>query len=108
MSNMKGKIVKIFLAAFFLALLFFVVNAFVLNPIKYDGAKLDKESKAYVDIQIPFILQSWNGQKLVDQADPQLLKVTSKKDLLELFSAFSTYYGPMKSYDGSVGQAGIF
>lgn len=79
--------------------------------IAYNGAKLDRESKAYTDTAIPAIAAQWDIYRLMQDASPELLAAIEKSQgagkisLGDLFKLFSERLGKLKRYDGANGQA---
>jgi len=73
--------------------------------VAYQGTKLDKSSKAYVDRVAPIIISSWNLQELMDHASPELLKMTPHDKLDSTFKMFSEKLGTLKEYKGSEGSS---
>ncbi len=73
--------------------------------VKIFGKDLDQESRAYVDQAVPLILTSWNAEELLKRASPELLKKTPPKTIKSLFNEMSRQLGPMKTYNGSEGEA---
>jgi hypothetical protein len=69
------------------------------------GSSFDKESKAYVDRNLPLIISKWNEQELWSQASPEFRKNTKKEDLARVFAGMSSKFGKMQSYEGSEGQS---
>ena len=98
---------KIFIGLGVLFLLTIVgINISFINLFNY-GANFDKESKAFVDQEVPAIISSWNEQKLISNADPKLLKVTSPDKIHQLLVYLSSHLGTMTKYNGSQGQAAV-
>jgi len=81
---------------------------FFVNPSHYNGPKLDSESKAFIDREAPLIYSNWNAQEMINMSDPVLLAATPPQTLRQYFQTYLSQYGIMQSYDGSIGQAGIF
>jgi hypothetical protein len=94
----------IFLGITFLVLIVIGIVSLALVAIK--AARLDKESKQYVDAMIPAIVSDWNKQKLLECASPELLASTKNDDLDKLFSLFQKL-GRLREYKGSAGDANV-
>lgn len=73
----------------------------------YVGARSDASSKAYVDQNVPIILNGWSEQALWERAAPELKRVVTEEQLRELFTTFSGRLGKLKRYEGSSGEATI-
>jgi hypothetical protein len=84
-----------------------LIGAIVFSVAVYNGAKLDKSSKAYVDAVAPSIISSWNSQELIKRASPAFLKVTPQDKLDTMFKMFSAKLGALKEYKGSKGSSSI-
>src|SRR6266487_1891797 len=54
----------------------------------YQGSKLDRESKQYVDESVPLILTDWNEEALLSRVTPNLQSKESRADLDKLFNMF--------------------
>ena len=61
-----------------LFLLIVVVAAVFIGMGVYQGNKLDKSSKAYVEANAQPIVSTWSKDELVKRASPQLLEVLNK------------------------------
>lgn len=88
----------IFLCVVLIAVIGFAIAA-------YNGTKLDKSSKAYVDEAVPAIAASWNAEELIMRASPELLKVMSVDKLDTMFKLFAEKLGALKEYQGSEGDS---
>jgi hypothetical protein len=91
----------IILGAVFLAIILLMGVAAV------RGSALDKQSKAYVDRNLPLILSTWDEQELLSLASPEFLQNIKKEDLDRDFAGLSRKFGKMQSYKGSEGQSYI-
>jgi hypothetical protein len=92
----------IILGTVFLAVILLV--AVVIGMIAVRGSALDKESKAYVDRNLPLIFSTWDEQELLSRASPEFTQNTRKEDLDKDFAGLSRKFGKMQSYEGSEGQ----
>lgn len=72
------------------------------------GSHLDAGSKSYVDDAIPKIVSSWKLKELLDRAGPELVAAAPSEKVEKLFQVFSARLGPLRSYEGSRGQARVF
>ena len=93
----------IILGIIFLAAILFLGIAIGVAAVK--GSALDKESKAYVDGNLPLIISAWDEQELLSRASPEFTQNIKKADLDRLFIGLSHKLGKMQSYEGSVGQS---
>ena len=84
-----------------------VFIAIVYGFIVIRGSTLDKESKAYVDRNVPLIFGAWDEQALLSRASPEFMQATSKKDLDEDFAGLSRKLGKMHAYEGSEGSSDV-
>ena len=84
-----------------------VCIASVIGFIAVRGSALDKESKAYVDRNVPLIFDTWDEQAFLSKASPEFMQVTDKKKLDEDFAGLSHKLGKMLVYEGSDGQANM-
>lgn len=87
---------------------FLIVAAVIFFSITYYyGTGYDKESKLYVDLNLPQIIDNWKVEALTKRASPELMKVAPREKIEELFKVCSDKLGPMKEYKGSKGQSTI-
>ena len=93
----------IILGTVFLAIILLV--AVVVGMAAVRGSALDKQSKAYVDRNLPLIFSAWDEQELLSRASPEFTQSTKKEDLDRDFSGLSRKFGKMQSYEGSEGQS---
>ncbi|HWH70930.1 MAG TPA: hypothetical protein VNT26_16190 [Candidatus Sulfotelmatobacter sp.] len=75
--------------------------------MKYFGEDLDKESKAYVDANLPQIVGNWDPRELLDRASPEFSQVVPQEKVIKLFKILSQRLGPLKEYKGSAGQSNV-
>lgn len=75
--------------------------------LSYLGSGLDKESKSYVDANLPKILKNWDADELLQRASPELMTVAPKEQIEQLFTIFSDKLGPLKQYNASNGQSNL-
>ena len=93
----------IILGAVFLVIILLV--AVVVGVAAVRGSALDKESKAYVDRNLPLIISAWDEQELLSRASPEFTQNTKREDLDRGFSGLSRKFGKMQSYEGAKGQS---
>jgi hypothetical protein len=70
------------------------------------GGRLDKESKAYVDVAIPAIVSRWDIGEIEKRASPEFNDVVDYDDLEEYFGAIRQL-GNLVEYHGSMGDSNI-
>ncbi|HEY3931967.1 MAG TPA: hypothetical protein VGM58_06305 [Verrucomicrobiae bacterium] len=94
------KLLIILGAIFLLAI---ILVGICIGVIAVKGSALDKQSKAYVDRNLPLIFSTWDEQAFLIQVSPEF---TTKKDELDkYFVLFSRKFGNMQSYKGCEGQS---
>lgn len=93
----------IILGVVFLAIILLVVVVVGVAAVR--GSALDKESKSYVDRNLPLIFSAWDEQELLSRASPEFTQNTKKEDLERDFAGLSRKFGKMQSYEGSEGQS---
>jgi len=99
------KKVLIILGTVFLVIILLV--AVVVGVAAVRGSALDKESKAYVDRNLPLIISGWDEQELLSRASPEFTQNTKREDLDRGFAGLSLKFGKMQSYEGAKGQSYI-
>lgn len=82
-----------------LLVLILLILASGVGYLFYVGPRLDASSKAYVQQNVPPILNTWSDQALWDRAAPELKNVTSREQLKKLFEKFSGVLGELRNYD---------
>jgi nitrogen-specific signal transduction histidine kinase len=97
------KKVLIILGAVFLLFIVLGMVSIVIFAIK--GPALDKQSKAYVDANLPLIISNWDEQELLSRASPEFMGNSKRNDLDNFFSALSRKLGKMRSYQECKGQS---
>jgi hypothetical protein len=102
--NSRGmkKIIIVF-GAVLLAIIVLLLAVIGITAIS--GSTLDKESKAYVDENLPLIISAWDEQELLNRASPEFMQNTKMKALDKDFAFLSRKFGNMQSYQGSEGQS---
>jgi hypothetical protein len=95
----------IILGTVFLVIILLV--AFAVGVAAVRGSALDKESKAYVDRNLPLIISAWDEQELLSRASPEFTQNTKREDLDKGFTGLDHKFGKMQSYEGSKGQSYI-
>ena len=89
-----------------LVFLFIIVLIAVgISVTAVQGSALDKESKAYVDRNLPLIISQWDEAELLSRASPEFIQNTKRKELDKYFAVLSEKFGKMQSYEGSDGQS---
>ena len=88
----------------FLVLLVVLIAGFVSLTVL--GQRLDKESKAYVDVAIPAIISTWDVKELEKRASPEF---NDDMDYDSLEQDFDTLrqLGKLTEYKGSSGDSNI-
>ena len=86
----------------FLVLL--ILGGSFIGFVIYEGNKFDASSKAYADASIQAIVTNWSKDELIKRESPQFRSATPDDQLIQLFSQLSQL-GPLKSYEGSKGEA---
>ena len=97
-----NKFLKI-LGGIFLALLIVAVVAAVIFIPK--GLALDKNAVAYIETNIPLVVEKWNPEDLKSRAAPELLTQSGIEQLPQLFSWLSSL-GRLKKLEKPIGQVG--
>jgi hypothetical protein len=93
----------IILGVIFLIVIILVAAGIAFVAVR--GSALDKQSKAYVDRNVPLIFSSWDDQVLWSQASPEFVQATTKDKQDRLFVGLSHKFGKMQAYQGCDGQA---
>src|ERR1700679_1993610 len=91
-----------------LGAIFFIVIVLVAVGISFiavKGSALDKQSKAFVDRNVPLIFATWDDQELWNRASPEFRQSTPRAKLDGFFATLSHKLGKMRAYQGSEGQA---
>ena len=70
----------------------------------YFGMKLDAESQAFVDNNIPKIASSLEKEQLLSRATPELGGAARQSELTLLFQSLS-HFGKLFEYEGAIGKA---
>jgi hypothetical protein len=99
----KSKLKKILLVIGIAALII-IASVFLFSAW---GNNLDRESKDYVDKNIPVIISAWDYKELVKRASPELLNIAPDEKFKSLFDTLSEKLGKFKKYNGSKGEASI-
>lgn len=75
----------------------------------YNGSRLDKSSKDFVDRSVPIIAATWSPSELLRRASPELIQATNAhpEQLQQLFDKLSQL-GALKQYDGSKGDSNVY
>ncbi|MEO6536598.1 MAG: hypothetical protein ABIT47_02825 [Candidatus Paceibacterota bacterium] len=82
-----------------------IISFFIYASIK--GTAYDKESKAWVDNEVPKIVSNWNSNELIDHSSPELLVIMNKDQANAFIASARDGLGSMKKYNGSTGESGI-
>jgi hypothetical protein len=91
----------IILGAIFLIVMILVAVGIGFVAVK--GSALDKQSKAFVDRNVPLIFATWDDEALWSRASPVFMQATPKDKLDSFFTSFSHKFGKMQAYQGSKG-----
>jgi hypothetical protein len=95
----------IILGAIFLIMIILVAVGIGFVAVK--GSALDKQSKAFVDRNVPLIFATWDDQELWSRASPEFMQATPKDKLDTFYTSLSHKLGKMRAYQGSKGQASM-
>jgi hypothetical protein len=90
------------LGALFLGIL--VIGGASIAVVVYSGRTLDAESKAFVDAEIPRIVQNWSEAEFLAQATPELRNSITPEQLDSLFDRFRQL-GSLVAYKGCAGES---
>ena len=90
-----------------ICLMLVVLIAAAVGFVAVRGSALDKESKAYIDKNVPVIFSNWDAQALWRCASPEFMQTTTQAKLVTLFAGLSHKFGKMQAYEGSDGQTYI-
>lgn len=97
-----NKFLKI-LGGIFLAVLVIVgVVAAIFIP---KGLALDRDAVAYIETNVPPIVETWSSEELVRRAAPEMLSPSAKEQMPKMFSWLASL-GKLKRLDKPVGQVG--
>lgn len=97
-----NKFLKV-LGGIFLALL--VIIAIVAAIFIPKGLALDKDAVAYIETNVPLVVEKWNPEDLKSRAAPDLLSQPGIDQLPKLFSWLSSL-GKLKKLEKPIGQVG--
>lgn len=61
--------------------------------------KLDRDATAYIQNEVPKIVEHWDPQALTDRASPELLKVPKFKDEIDRYFDMFSKLGALKHLD---------
>ena len=75
--------------------------------LAYKGTQYDKESKMWVDTEIPKIISNWDAKELVGHSSPELLTLMSEDQAIKFMRTSHDGLGQMTKYVGSTGESGI-
>jgi UDP-N-acetylmuramyl tripeptide synthase len=92
----------IVLGLIFLALI--VLGGIGIAFVAIRGNALDKESKAYADLALPAIINTWSEKELLDRASPEFKKIAPIDQLDRLFRALNGL-GKLQKCEPLQGQA---
>jgi hypothetical protein len=102
-GSFMRKTMKIFIYTFLSLRVVLFAGSFTVAVI---GNKLDKESKAFVDIAIPSIVSDWDVMELRKRASPKFNKTADYDDMQQLFDVLRGS-GGLQEYGGSMGDSRI-
>ena len=72
---------------------------------KYSWYSWDKESKAYIDKEIPLIIDGWNTEELEKQGSSEFFEAYDKNKTKDYFNFLSARLGKYLKYEGASGGA---
>jgi hypothetical protein len=72
----------------------------------YVGSQLDASAKAYVDRNVPVILEKWSKDEFLQRASPQVRQALNDAQLDRMFAKMSQL-GTLLSYQGARGEANM-
>jgi hypothetical protein len=94
------KVFTILGAIFAVILVIIVIAAAIFIP---RALKLDRDATAYIQSEVPKIVEHWNPQALSDRASPELLKVPKYKDEIDRYFEMFSKLGALKHLDAPKG-----
>jgi hypothetical protein len=77
---------------------------FMLNRM---APKVQQDARNFIDTNVPLIVNNWSSKELIKRSSPDLLKVATLEQFVELFKMLSEKLGPLKEYKGSKGEASL-
>ena len=83
-----------------------VVGGSAFGYALYTSWKANTSATAYVDENLPSILQTWSKDELLKRASPELRKSTTDAQLTAVFEKLSRF-GQLLAYGGAKGQANV-
>lgn len=95
-----NKTLKILGGVFLSLVILVAIGAMIIVP---KWRSLGKEALAYIEANLPAIVESWNPKELEKRADPKLLSTTSTGDIAKIFGWFSTL-GKLRKLEMPTGQ----
>jgi hypothetical protein len=97
---------KVIMALGYLFLICVVLLIAAALIVVIQGKKLDRESRAYVDMAIPAIISNWDVKEVEKRASPEFNSGVDYDDLDELFNLMQNL-GSLTEYHGSTGNANL-
>ena len=94
---------KLFIILGVIFLIVIILVAVCIGFVAVKGSALDKQSKAFVDRNVPLIFATWDDKALWSRASPKFMQATPKNKLDSFFTNFSHKFGKMQAYQGSKG-----
>jgi len=88
----------------FLALIVVLIAGF--GALTVIGNRLDKESRAFVDLAIPAIVSTWDVSEIEKRASPEFNEEVDYDDLEQDFGVLQQL-GKLLEYKGSAGDSNI-
>ncbi|BBN87387.1 hypothetical protein [Azospira sp. I09] len=97
-----NKFLKILGGVFLVLIIVIAVLAAIFVP---KGLALDKDAVAYIETNVPIVVERWNAEDLKSRAAPELLALPNMDQLPQLFSWLSAL-GKLKKLEKPIGQVG--
>lgn len=88
------------------AFLLFIISLVFIFVAKYKQtsdvvSSSNKEAEAYADRVVPEIVKNWDADRLISEASPELLSISSPDSIKSSFISISSQMGNLKEYKGS-------
>lgn len=95
-----SKLLKVLGSLFLILLVVVGIGAAILIPRAYS---LNKDAVAYIETNVPPIVETWNADELIKRAAPELLTPQVRKQMPSLFAWFASL-GKLKKLGKPVGR----
>ncbi len=95
---------KTFMVIGIIAVLVAAIGAGFVGVAAYKGRRLDRSSKAYVDVALPKIISSWSKVELTNRMYPPMRGTVNPVQLSLVFDKYRLL-GLMKNIEGAKGEA---